>query len=44
VLEEEDRVRDNKDLNIKIDGFRKIYGGLVSAPTLAVEGVSVGVN
>lgn len=44
VLDEETRVRGNQDLNIKIDRFRKIYGGLVSKPTLAVEGVSVGLT
>ena len=44
VLDEETRVRGNQDLNIKIDRFRKIYGGLASKPTLAVEGVSVGLT
>jgi len=42
VVKEAERVKNNGDLNIKIDGFRKIYGGLVSKPTLAVEDVSFG--
>ena len=44
VVTEQNRVKDGKDFKVKVSGFRKIYGGLVSKPTLAVENISFGLN
>ena len=44
VIEEENRIKGNNDLKVKVDGFRKIYPALVRPPILAVERTSFGLD
>ena len=44
VIKEAERVGSSQDMKIRVNNFRKIYGGLYSKPTLAVEGISFGLD
>lgn len=44
VIDEEERVAKDKDMKIRVSNFRKIYGGLVNKPHVAVERISFGLD
>jgi ABC-type glutathione transport system ATPase component len=44
VLAEEKRVKERKELLVRVDGFRKIYPSVFRKPVLAVERASFGLE